>query len=453
MAAAQGAVRRQVRDDGFVVVVLFATLLLLTPARLIFRGFPLAISPAVLVAALGCALLLFSLILGTRPAEAVPPRRSAVTIGLAVFWMLNLASYAVGAGSGRLGADDQVAADRRLFGTTILVVFAFYVTRAFTELSRLDLVLRVTMRLGLVGGLVGLVQFGTGFNLSSVLRIPILRESATFNFSAERSSFDRVNGLASHPIEFGVAMALMVPIAAVFTMRSFESWRGGRVPGIRVVGWLLTCGIYLAGALFAVSRSAILGLAIVVTVLFIGWSWPRRRLFLATGLTAGVVAVIAFPRLMGTFYSLFANVGSDYSILYRTQDYGVAARIVEQYPLFGWGFGSWFAPKYTIFDNQYLLAVVESGAAGIVGLLTLMVVGPISGTALMLRADVDPHSKDLALGLVAALLVVGVSAATFDLFSFPLVTGMFFLILGFVGCLARMNSDRVVHRKKTDVVL
>ena len=72
---------------------------------------------------------------------------------------------------------------------------------------------------------IGLVQFFTGVDLSTFLRIPGLESlKATQGGVRTRSIFNRPFGTALHPIEFGVVAAACVPIAWWRARRSNVMW-------------------------------------------------------------------------------------------------------------------------------------------------------------------------------------------------------------------------------------
>src|SRR5690606_36041652 len=115
--------------------------------------------------------------------------------------------------------------------------------------------------------------------------------------------------------------------------------------------WWACTGLIALGLMFSVSRSAMLSLAGVAVTLLLGW--PARRRLQALAVTGGfLVAVwLLVPGLLGTFYGLFANFGTDDSIRYRTHDYAVAAEEIARHPWLGRGVATWYAPKHQVFDN------------------------------------------------------------------------------------------------------
>ena len=88
-------------------------------------------------------------------------------------------------------------------------------------------------------------------------------------------------------------------------------------------------------------------------------------------------------------------------------DYDTARQLIAQHFWLGRGTGTWYAPKHEIFDNQYLLTLVESGVFGLVTFVGIFVAGstPRSGCASShaVRRRAQGHDRDLALSLAASL--------------------------------------------------
>ena len=62
-------------------------------------------------------------------------------------------------------------------------------------------------------------------------------------------------------------------------------------------------------------------------------------------------------------------MGTDDSVQGRTHDYGNAFEEIAKHLWLGRGLGTWYAPKHQVFDNQYLLSLVEVGVLGMVAFM------------------------------------------------------------------------------------
>jgi O-antigen ligase len=284
--------------------------------------------------------------------------------------------------------------------------------------------------------LLGVLQFLTGQALVDRISIPGLTATQLGN-SFSREGFARPVGTATHPIEYGVVLAMLLP----FTLH----WGFHGTSPSRARRWLPALAM---AAVMPVtnSRSAYIGALLCLVVLALGWPGARRRVLLVFLLGLGVVVFAAVPGLIGSIRGLFLNSANDPSIESRTASYGIAAAFIEKSPFFGRGLGT-FLPKYRIFDNEYLLLLVTVGVVGTVAFVVL------SGTAVttLLRArrrSTDAATRDLALSIIAAVAIGTVSLAMFDAFAFPMTMGTLFLVFGMAGAFGRLTPHQQTHRGK-----
>lgn len=418
------------RADGATVAAVFAVVLLVVPARLVLKYLPLSLTPANVVS-LGAALLWLcaQLTLALGAAKGRNPVRTA----LFAYFTAMLATYGF-ATAGPMESDELNLADHSFVLVVAIVGLALTVCDGVRGLRRLDFVLKALVVAGAVIAVVGALQFLFSVDLTRFMELPILRYTNEGDaFVLERADLRRVAATTGHPIEFGVTCAMLLPIAVHYGVRARELGE----PSLRWWACVLLIG---CGLMFSVSRSAMLSLAVVGAVLFAGW--PNRRRFQALLAAAGfLVAVrIAVPGLLGTFVGLFTNLGNDESIQYRTHDYAVAAQQISRHFWLGRGLGTWYAPKHQIFDNQYILSMVETGLIGTVAFAALFLVAGYA--ALRSRfLSADPVTRDLGLTIAACLVVPLVGSFTFDLLSFHTVTGISFLLVGAAGALLRAVGD------------
>src|SRR5581483_10549910 len=150
--------------------------------------------------------------------------------------------------------------------------------------ARFDVLVR---RLVAAGGLVaafGVYQFFTLYDINTI-SVPLLTRNQKVADVVERSIFHRVAGTASHPIEFGVVMAMLLPLAlhlALFSER-----------GKRLRWWL---------------ASGVIALAVPLVIIVPTWPPRWRRRGILIGGTFAVAVRVAIPGLVGTVTSLFTNI-------------------------------------------------------------------------------------------------------------------------------------------------
>lgn len=409
--------------DAVTWVTAYVVVLYAIPSRLVVDALGSAGAPSMLFGLVSLALwILLQLTTDGDPMallEHRPVRRSLLIL------LASVALTYIIAMSQPIEADEVSPADVALLallswsGTLLIAADRIISMHRMTSLAH-NLALA-----GALMGALGLLQFITGDVIIDRISIPGLR-SAEFT-AFERGDFVRPSGTATHPIEFGVILAMLLPFAlhtAFYGRRSQLFLR-----------WLPV--ILLSGAVsLTLSRSAYVSAAAGLVVLMIGWPREKRRIFLFGGLAMGMVLFAAVPRLFGTISSLFRNVGNDPSIDSRTDSYAIAAQFISRSPIFGHGLGT-FLPKYRIFDNQYLLLLVSVGIVGAAAFIALLLFGIYSGAKAHKFARSD-QERDLALAVTASISAGAVSLTTFDAFAFPMTMGTLFLVLGMAGALYRI---------------
>ncbi|GAA2867123.1 hypothetical protein GCM10010517_26650 [Streptosporangium fragile] len=411
--------------DGATLAAVFVMVLMLAPARLVFRGLPFSLTPAD-AAGLFAALWWFCAHLTTTLAAAKGP--NPVRTALFAYTAAMLATYGY-ATAAYLPPDELDMADHSIVLVVATVGVGLLACDGIRGRERLDFVLRCLVVAGAAVGVIAALQFVLAFDLTKYLTFPGFRFTSELPAIFERNTLRRVAGTTGHPIELGVVCAMIIPIALHYAF-------GARDRGEPSLRWWLCAALIGAGLMFSVSRSAVLGMAVVSAVLVTGWP-ARRRMWAAVG-GVGFLAVmkVAVPGLLSVFLGLFTSLSSDSSIQYRTHDYAVAAAEIGNHPWIGRGLGTWYAPKHLIFDNQYILSLVETGVIGLVTFAGIFLTG-IWAALRVRRLSSDPAVRDLGLTLAACLVVPLVGAATFDLRSFATVTGLSFLIIGAAGSLLR----------------
>ena len=417
------------RADGATLVSLFVVLQLIIPARLVISKLPLSLSPASVVAlAVGLCWLCaqFTNTLG------VAKGRNPVRTMLFLYICSVLATYGL-ATYGYLPPEEVNFADHSLVLALASIGIALGVCDGVRGHERLNLVLKTIVAMGAVVAVIGILQFLVDLDLTQYLDLPGLRYTADYGSITERATMRRVGATTGHPIEFGVVCAMLLPLAVHLASNAVRRSQ----PSLR---WWLCAGLIAVGLMFSISRSAILGAAAAGLVLFLGWPTRRRLQAVPVVLAFLVLIKVTVPGLLGAFYNLFATMGQDDSIRYRTHDYEIAATQIAKHLWLGRGLGTWYAPKHQVFDNQYLLSLVEVGILGLAAFLGIFAAGIYA--ALRARSmSSDPGERDLGLTLVAMLVVPIIGCATFDLVAFATATALAFLTAGAAGSLLRTVSS------------
>ena len=420
----RGGLRRVARESGVVAwLTVYLVLLFGIPSRLVLGPLGSAGAPSMVFGMLS-ALVWFLAQLWRSSGAQSPHRPMRVMFGL--FAASVGVSYVV-AMARPIDGDEVSPADVALIA---LIAWAGVFLMSHDGLDDLRSVNRLLHRFVLAGGLmasVGLAQYVTRDVLIDRIAIPGLTAWTGVD-SFFRNGLVRPSGTATHPIEFGALLTILLPLALQTALHPGRAWVFRR--------WFPAVAIALALAL-SLSRSAYVGLALAIVVLLAGW--PRETRWrlgsIAVLGTAGLALTV--PGLFRSIRGMFVAVPDDPSITSRTGSYDVAWHFIELAPWFGRGLGT-FLPKYRIFDNTYLGLLVSGGVIGTIAFCAI----PAIAIVLLLRARrrwPDERSRALALALVAGIAAGSLALAFFDGFGFPMTMGTYFLTLGIAGAALRAH--------------
>lgn len=297
--------------------------------------------------------------------------------------------------------------------------------------------IRLTRLLVIVGAALaalGLAQFVTGQTfLAWVSALPGVQFNADDTVSA-RGTFSRGAGTAIHPLEFVTVLIGILPMAIVCGVtRGFL----GKNSKAGLLWWAPAALIALA-CVVSVSRSAIIGLVVagVVSLPAI----PRRQRWAAAtiGVIGIVVVAVVVPGLFRTIVNLFAGAGDDSSTQSRTDALARVPEFMSSSPLLGAGFGT-FLPRYYIFDNQWVMLLVELGALGTAAFAGF-ILATIWSAFQARRNAMSLQQSMLAQTLGASTIALATSYSLFDALAFPMSAGLLFIVAGLSAALYRITG-------------
>jgi len=425
--------------DASRFLVVYVALLLLIPSQLVFSPLGAAGAPA---AIWGMAGLVWWVL---AHAGALMARRpSPVRLAVLLFTISVLASYVVAMSHGWFapanvhGPTDMVydlvpstaeelrtkmisAADRGLLSLAGWVGVMLMAIDGLRSWADLDRVVTWLLRFAAVVAVLGILQFFTGWDVAAAIHIPGLQANTEIGHVIDRSILRRATATAIHPIEFGVVLGAVFPLAL---QRGIERRD-------RVFGWVPPA-IIGSAAMMSVSRSAVLVVGVGLVVMF--FSWPPRWRPGALVLFPGAVVALRLlvPGLMGTLLALWTNLFADPSTTGRTSDYSVVFAMVGQNPMFGRGLFTFIPRYYRTLDNQILDTFLEVGVVGLVATVGLFAVGYFCARGVRRRGP-TPGTGHIGAALSASILGLLLSFGTFDAFTFPMAAGVSFLIVGVAG--------------------
>lgn len=427
-------------------VVLYILLLFGIPTRLIVGPIGAPGSPANLLAMVLLLWWVCWLVSGRLARGRSDPLRVAVALFLAA----SLAAYASGHHQGwyqpanirpLVGAVRQwrvasvpemtdllgSAADRGLLALAGWVGIVVFTSAGLRTWSALRQVVHWLVGAAAVVAALGVVQYVTGTNIASYIRVPGLTAQSEFGETVARQGLGRVVSTSTHPIELAVIMGAALPLAlhVAFTSR-------------RLLAWVPTILIGVA-ALLTISRSGVVVAGVAMVILFLRWPM-RRRLFVILALPAAiVVGRMLFPGLLGTIRALFTNLEADPSVAARTEDFGFVAQLFMEQPLFGRGLFTFVPFVYRTLDNQLLVLLIEVGIIGTLALLGLFLLAWLQAFGTHLRAHTQ-EQRHMGLAIAAALAAVVTSFVTFDTLGFKQAAGLTFLLVGLANATWRLGT-------------
>lgn len=338
-----------------------------------------------------------------------------------------LISY-IAAATRTISAVELRAADAGLLSVVAWIGVQFTAMDAISSRARLDTLLRRLVLAAAALATLGIVQFITNLAFTNYIVIPGLHDNTSLVSLYGRGGLTRPAGTAIHPIEFGAVLTMILPFALHYAITDRTRSAGRR--------WYPVLAIAVAVPI-SISKSAIVSVTVVLIFLLPTMARAiRRRIYAALpALLAGLYVLV--PGLLGTLSGLFTGLlGGDSSTQSRTDSYSFAWHFISRQPFFGRGFQT-FLPSYRIFDNEYLLLLVEAGFVGTFALMGLFTVGVLS-TLRDRRATPDALSRQLGAAFAASVASALMSFALFDAFSFPMAASLIFLILGCAGAWRRL---------------
>ncbi|BCW73398.1 O-antigen ligase family protein [Arthrobacter sp. NicSoilB8] len=362
-----------------------------------------------------------------RVGVVVPYKGGARVIrtALLVFVGCVLASYAYANFRGLPGAESSPA-DSGMLRLAGWVGIALIAADGIRTRERLQTFLRRIVLAGTLMASLGLAQFWTGQSLIDWISLPGFAVDSSLSGVEGRGGFIRPQGMAAHPLEYGVVLCMTLPIAISLAMTDTN-----RAVFIR---WVPAMVITFASML-SVSRSALIGVLAGILVLSPRWS-PKVRLyavFAAVGL--GGIMYSAVPGMAGTLKGMFLGVADDSSTASRTNSYAAAFEIAQRSPFLGRGFST-FLPQYLILDNQFLGLLIEVGVLGLAAFLVLVVMSIIIPWKATGRSA-DAGMGQLGAAVSASVAATALSFAFFDGLGFPMSAGLLFMMFGVSASMVR----------------
>ena len=340
----------------------------------------------------------------------------------------------------------------RLVVTLILyVVLAVAVAAAATTPARRRFVLGITVTLVAVAATFAIRESRTEEPIRLQPTPPGLVEQrdpgvadGAIPTTVVRNDVPRPSGLAAGPLELGAVMSLAAPFAVMLAL-SARRWLAR--------AWFVVCGLLIGvGLVLSISRTGVLACGLMLVVALAA-NIRRPRIVLAGIVAVGVLGFTVaqlVPRSVESLTEQLTKDGtSDPSLATRLQDYEELDDLLGPHPWLGRGpqaITTYVSRDGTsiILDNQYLLAVAETGVLGLAAMVAVLA----SAAATAARRIRDtPAERPLFTAVLCATVAFALMAATFDVLRFSQASGLFMITVGIV------SSGPALARRVTPVPL
>jgi hypothetical protein len=414
------------RWDAAAVLTGYAALVMLAPATQTVANLGALGAPATVFSVLAFMWFLAGRLTGRFTLD---PASSSVRKAMCVLTAAFILSY-IGLSGRSASPLETQAADRALILLLIWCGLVVVASAGITDRARLDTLLRRLVLFGTVVAVLGIFEFFTGWQITEHIVIPGLSTNISPEATGARGGHLRAQATTTQPLEFGAVIAVHLPFAL---QQAGDPARRGTGLRNRLSRYGPVTAMIISLPM-TVSRTAIIGLIVVLAFLLPSWPKQRRRPAYYMTLVGAAAVRVLVPGLLGTIMVLFSSASgnSDNSTQARTKDYAGVEAYIKGRPWFGRGPATFIPSLYRYTDNYYLLAIVEVGIVGTLAVLVVFLTGIRAGR-LGRRLSVDEPYRDLGQCFAATFAVMLVVSATFDSLSFPMLSGLFFLLFGCAG--------------------
>jgi hypothetical protein len=360
------------------------------------------------------------------------PRVRLTRVHFAVLAFFALCCLGVAFDGAALANMDEVSlVVKKLALLASYIVFFFIVASTLRprEVGRFAALIVV---LGVIVAVATVVEYRLHYNVFYSLWGKVLPISLPGEFDA-RDSLGRltVYGPTSQPLELAALLAMVLPFAVIGSIEAPTARR-------RLL-YSLAIGLLLAGGVATSRKTSLVAPAGAILLLLVYRPRVVARSLLGLALVLGVLVHFTSPGALGSVLSQLepGRVGSVLTTTDRTARYDAVRPDVLRHLLLGRGFQSYDPHRYRILDNEYLGSLITVGLIGVAAYIAIF--AAIAGSAhplIRARASgADLQRASLALAALAAVGVVALSSALFDVISFPHVPYLLFFLAGMITTL------------------
>jgi O-antigen ligase len=370
----------------------------------------------VLIAIAGLWLLTLALVSG-----AARPRVKLTRVHFAVLAFFAIACVGVALNGGALASMDEVSLVLKKLALLASYVLFFFVVASVIRPREVPRYAALIVGLGVIVAFATVLEYRLHYNVFYSLWGKVF----SLTLPAELDMPDSIGrltvyGPTSQPLELAALLAMVLPFAVIGSIDAATRRR-------RLL-YTIAIGLLLAGGL-ATSRKTSIVAPVGAILLLVAYR-PRVvvRSLLGLALVLGVLVHITSPGALGSVLTQLepGHVNNVLSTTDRTARYDAVRPDILTHPLFGRGYESYDPHKYRILDNEYLGLLITTGLVG--ALAYLAIFGAMMSAAHRTIRGPDPRRASIALAAFAAVGVIALASALFDVLSFPHVPYLLFFL-------------------------
>jgi len=371
------------------------------------------------------------------------PRRTPIDAAIALMAFAFLLSMTVNMPQFRGPEFGEAFEESARFGVEFLFFFLAATSVLGAGRRHLDRALRTVSLVVAAIAALGIVDWVTNQNVFAFVA-PVLPGNVAETVRAvseqvvhERGGVRRAVGTFQGPNHLGSAIVLVLPLLVHYAS----------VPGRRRRLYLASAGVATLAGILTISRSVFVCLALVLFVYLIGvrsirigWSG------IAAVLLVVIAALVASPQIRDTIAVYFEGIvgqQQESSVQSRVKDYDNVLRQFDRAPLAGSGPATWSEKALSrpdndkvdptgkgerVLDNEFLSALAERGAIGLLTLLALLL-GAIAIAVRAVAVAPPGEERSLRAALLASLVAFFALCAFFNVFAFYASAKLYFLLV------------------------
>jgi hypothetical protein len=398
----------------------FMVMLFLTPFDAIKLpvSLPLSSTPdrPVLIALVMLWLLSLMILSG-----AARPRLRLTSVHFAVLALFGVCCVGVALNGHALANMDELSLVAKKLALLASYIAFFFVVASTIRPREVPRYAALMVGLGVTVAIATIVEYRLHYNVFYTLWGKLLPVAVPSDLDAP-DSIGRLTiyGPTSQPLELAALLAMVLPFAVIGSSDAATRRR-------RVL-YSLAIGLLLAGGLATSRKTSIVAPVGAIALLMIFRPRTIIRSLAGLAIVLGVVVHFTSPGALGSVITQLepGHVNNVLTTTDRTARYDAVRPDVLSHPLFGRGYESYDPHKYRILDNQYLGLLITTGLLGVLAYLGIFVT--MMNAARRTIRGADPRRASLALAAFAAVGVIALSSALFDVLSFPHVPYLLFFI-------------------------